>query len=156
MFEGSDDYKTLVTWEIAQVEDTTPVPLENAKKITPIETIPISDTKFKSAKYKFKQPGRYILQATVKFNYFSNFKTAKNPTELEASTDTFTTEPYMVCVVANELNLNNSVSYINNISIKMLDNNVPVAHKNYDNTDGQSLNIIDATFNEDKPFKSFF
>ena len=154
MFEGSDDYKTLVTWEIAQVEDTTPVPLKNAKLITPIEEINISETTFKSLKYKFKQPGRYILQATVKFNYFSNFETAKNPTDLEASTGTFTTEPYMVCVVAKELNLNNSVSYINNISIKMLDNNVPVAHKNFDNTQEQSLSIVDATFNEDNSFNN--
>ena len=116
MFEAGSTYATTVSWQIAQVEDTTPVSLNAAKRVTDITPVTGSGP-YKSLTYQFKQPGRYIIQATVTYNYFSNFGTAERPSNLQISQRTFTTEPMLISVVANDLKLNQTPSYITNISM---------------------------------------
>ncbi len=116
MFEAGTTYQTTVKWRYAQVEDTVAVPLSVAKKITSTSEVD-GLGEYKSASIQFKQPGRYIVQAEVTYNYFNNFGTAKRPYDLTVSQSTFTTEPLLVSVYANSLQLNKTQSYITNISM---------------------------------------
>lgn len=116
MFEAGTTYQTTVKWHYAQVEDTVAVSLNAAKKITSVTEVD-GTGEYKSAAIQFKQPGRYIIQADVTYNYFNNFGTAKRPYDLTVSQSTFTTEPLLVSVYANSLQLNKTQSYITNISM---------------------------------------
>ena len=125
MFE-SNDHKTEVTWYVAQVEDKTAVNLIDTKNeyVTTDDGHPIlvnsikkakGEGDFLSYKHTFKQPGRYIIQAHVTYNYFSNLGTADRPAQLTMAKKSFVTEPLLISVYANDLQLNNSPSYITNI-----------------------------------------
>ena len=116
MFEAVG-YDTKVTWKIAQVEDKVAVKLENAELISEIESIEGTGD-YKSLLYKFKQPGRYIIQADVTFNIFNNLgQPGIRPYQLTAATEQFTTEPKLIQVYANALQLNKTDSYITDIKI---------------------------------------
>lgn len=98
--------------------------------------------------YKFPHPGNYVLKSTVTYNYFT-FPTNPNsrPNQLTANTATIETKPFMVKVVAKSLNLNQSPSFISNISMK------PVTRKYMPNVAASaksSSSKID--FNEDTDF----
>ncbi len=122
---------TKVIWKIAQVEDKVAVSLDSAELISGIESVEGTGD-FKSLKYKFKQPGRYIVQADVTFNIFNNLgQPGIRPYQLTSATEQFTTEPKLIQVYANALKLNKTDSYITEISITP--NN-----KKYEITDGKT------------------
>ncbi|MBR4570963.1 MAG: hypothetical protein IKO19_09930, partial [Candidatus Riflebacteria bacterium] len=153
MFEAKD-YATEITWYFAQVENTTAVNLinesndyankEDLKLVNDIEKFKGTGS-FLSHKYQFKQPGRYIIQAHVTYNYFSNLGTADRPAQLQIAQKSFITEPLLLSVYANDLNLNNSPSYITNISMTF-DNK----RKNLD--DSEKADDEDLTCLEDNEF----
>lgn len=146
MFEDKSR-RTEVTWKIALVEDIVPVDIDKAKIVSRKPDVKASsNSKYLDFTYEFKQPGRYIIQANVKYHYFNNITSAKRPTDLTSAEGTFTTKPLLISVMAKELNLNNSVSYVDNIEIKVRNN-----HINYNDTKGLS-NDAQATFLEDNVF----
>ena len=123
MFEAKD-YETEVTWYIAQVEDKEAVDLIDVNKAFTDKAILVNDiiTKkgegdFLTCSFEFKQPGRYIIQAHVTYNYFSNISTAERPAQLQIAQSSFITKPLLISVYANDLNLDQSPSYITNISM---------------------------------------
>ena len=119
MFESSTTYKTTVTWKIARVENTSAVELDSsAKKLIGSIEEEQGQGDFLILNYNFKQPGRYIIEADVKYNFFDNFGSAERPDQLTVSSKSFTTKPILVNVYANALNLNKSESYITNITLK--------------------------------------
>lgn len=120
MFEATG-HQTSVEWYVARVEDTTPVPLSSAKiiKSFPATTTSSLDNEYNLFECKFSEPGRYIIQAKVTYNCFSNLgNTGIKPNQLTVSQETFTTEPKLINVYAKSLELNKTPSYITNIDIK--------------------------------------
>lgn len=162
MFE-SDNHKTQVTWYIAQVEDQEAVDLIDEDNKLTNKAILVNDIiikkggtnekgeeteeakKFLSCEYTFKQPGRYIIQAHVTYNYFSNLGTAERPSKLQIAQNSFITEPLLITVYANNLKLDNSPSYITNIAMKC-------ENKNYGLDDSKKENDENLTCLEDDDF----
>ena len=154
MFESKSN-KTQVTWYIAQVEDEVATDLIDIDKnyVTkgghPILINNIIDKKgdgeFLSYEHQFKQPGRYIIQAHVTYNYFSNLGTAERPAQLQIAQNSFITKPLLLSVYANDLNLNNSPSYITNISMTF-------GNKNYGLGDSVKADDENLTCLEDNDF----
>jgi hypothetical protein len=142
MFEASG-FDTKVTWKIAQVENTSAVALDSrfVKLVSSIESIE-GTGKYKSLNYKFKQPGRYIIQAEVTYNYFNNLgQSGIRPNQLTVSQETFTTQPKLVQVYANALKLNQSPSYITNIKMEKV---APSDNNSFGITGGSSGSTYDA------------
>ena len=153
MFEAKD-YATEITWYFAQVENKTAIDLiddnkvfinqDDLKLVKDIETHK-GEGALLSYKYPFKQPGRYIIQAHVTYNYFSNLGTAERPAQLKIAQKSFTTKPLLISVYANDLLLDNSPSYITNISMSF-DN------KHYNLSDSEKESDEELTSLEDNKF----
>ena len=153
MFEAKD-YETEVTWYIAQVEDKTAVDLiDNTKAFTNRATL-VNDitTKkgegdFLTCSFDFKQPGRYIIQAYVTYNYFSNLGTAERPAQLQIAQSSFVTKPLLISVYANDLKLDQSPSYITNISMTMGNKHTGLSDSNKED-DEDLTNVEDDKFGD--------
>lgn len=157
MFE-SKNHKTQVTWYVAQVEDKEAVDLIDIDKnfVTTSDGRPMlinnivssrpEDLKeYLSYEHTFKQPGRYIIQAHVTYNYFSNLGTAERPAQLQIAQNSFITKPLLISVYANDLKLDNSPSYITNIAMTF-------GNKNYGLSDSSNESDEDLTCLEDNDF----
>ena len=120
MFEASG-YPTQVTWTIARVEDTVcPDRISNAKVITtyPKKVILSSSNSLCALTYTFKDPGRYLIQGSMDYYYFTNYTTAARPADLKfARKYSVHISPILISVYANNLNLNHGTSFITNIKI---------------------------------------
>ncbi len=122
MFEATG-HDTVVTWKICLVEESDASTGSEVSDFTVIESFPdVTGTgEFKALTHKFPHPGNYLIQASVTYNSF-NFSGVNNnirPHELPFSTKPpITTRPFIVKVYSENLNLNNSPSYITNIKIK--------------------------------------
>ena len=145
MFEavGKD---TIVKWTIAQVEDTEAVSLlspSSAKIIRYINEGTSGEGDDKSITAQFKEPGRYIIQATVTYNYFNNFGQAARPSDLTCSTMTFVTEPLLINVYSKSLNLDKSPSYITNINMVYNNNKNTYGVQNGSKSSGSDFDCIE-------------
>lgn len=122
MFEASG-INTEVYWNIWQVENTSAEDYKShPKRVKQV----LKDQKVTSAEqteckytHKFLDPGRYVVTARIKYNAFtySSFVNAERPEQLVPTTEEVTTEPMLVQVVAGDLNLDQSPSYITDITI---------------------------------------
>ncbi|MBU1105978.1 MAG: hypothetical protein KKB51_04845 [Candidatus Riflebacteria bacterium] len=116
MFESSTK-DTVVKWKIDLVENND---LSSAIKL--IESFPdvMGTGNFKSLSFTFQHPGNYLIKAEVTYNKFdfNGLNASVRPHELNDSTTTITTAPFLVKVFSESLNLNKSPSYITNIQIK--------------------------------------
>lgn len=115
MFESSSR-KTVFSWSVDWVEGNS---VDDAKVLKNLVTAQSGTGDIGAFSYKFPHPGNYIVKAQITYNYFT-FPTTPNsrPHELTANATTVTTSAFMVKVVAKSLNLNNSPSFITNISLK--------------------------------------
>ena len=119
MFESSTK-KTVVKWKISLVENNV-IPANTADLIV-LDTFPdVTGTgNFNALSFTFPHPGNYMIKAEVTYNKFdfSGLSASVRPHELNDSTTTVTTTPFLVKVFSESLNLNKSPSYITNIQIK--------------------------------------
>ena len=121
MFEATDKM-TKVVWKVAQVENTTAVPLSDSsvriiKRFADKTTVSSKTNPYNEFEYTFSEPCRYIIQAELTYYYFDNFGTAARPDKLTFSTKTITTQPKLVSVYANALKLDKTPSYITNVQL---------------------------------------
>lgn len=129
MFEATNK-PTKVTWKIAQVEDTVaPSSISSAKVIKYLNDLPdggikqgLGINKFADLEYQFKDPGRYLVQATVEYNIFTNYGKASRPDQLTCGKASFVTKPRLITVYANSLALDRTESYITDISFTVENN----------------------------------
>ncbi|EKD83456.1 MAG: hypothetical protein ACD_39C00667G0003, partial [uncultured bacterium] len=119
MFESSTK-KTVVKWKISLVENNA-IPA-NLSDLIILDTFPdVTGTgEFKALNFTFPHPGNYMIKAEVTYHKFdfSGLSASVRPHELNDSTSTVTTAPFLVKVFSESLNLNKSPSYITNIQIK--------------------------------------
>jgi len=115
MFEAAGR-KTTIKWSVDWVEGNT---VNEAKVIQTIKTPVDGEGEIGTFTFKFPHPGNYLVRATITYNYFI-FPTdpSSRPHDLTANKETITAAPFMVKVVAKSLNLNQSPSFISDISIK--------------------------------------
>ncbi len=124
MFEAKN-YYTTVYWYIYQVENTSAVNIipSCAAKVVRKCVDNISRNSFGyptcTFSHQFKDPGRYIVQAKIVYNYFNNFGTANRPKDLKHSTETKYTEPFLINVYSNDLRLDTTTSYITNVKLSL-------------------------------------
>ncbi len=122
MFEAAGR-PTTVKWSVDFVEGNT-VEAAETKVIKNLVSAQDGNGELATFTYKFPHPGNYLVRATVTYNYFTFPSTPNSrPNELVANSSTVTTKSFLVKVVAKSLNLNQSPSFISNISMK------PVARK---------------------------
>ncbi len=136
MFESSA-HNTVVKWYIYQVEDKTEKniigPSANAKVIKKCldGTGPLAEKKSTSnnticdCAYKFNQPGRYIVQASIQYYYFKDLGNTLRPKYLKekiTQSAVLYTAPFLVNVYAKDLKLNDSDSYITNVTLESENN----------------------------------
>lgn len=139
MFEASAQ-RTSISWYVAQVEDTTAVPIvpttsnptPSPRLISSIERFDTVSSPFSlcDLTYTFKQPGRYIVQAKGIHYVFNTFDVYR-PSNLTSSTKSFTTEPLLVNVYSNNLKYNSSPSFITDIKITPIPNEIDKRRNNY-------------------------
>ena len=124
MFEATN-YATQVTWKVAQVEDTyAPSSMSTAKIIKSYPDKIVSSSavgNYAELTHQFKDPGRYLIQATVIYNVFTNYGKASRPDKLTVGKASFVTKPRLITVYANSLNLNRTPSFITNIKMTPID-----------------------------------
>ncbi len=117
MFEATGR-KTVIKWTVDWVEGNT---VDEAKIINNLVSAKDGEGELGTFTYKFPHPGNYLVKATVTYNYF-NFPATPNsrPHELTANTQTVSTTAFMVKVIAKSLNLNQSPSFVTDVSMKPL------------------------------------
>ncbi|HMM61810.1 MAG TPA: hypothetical protein PKC25_16960, partial [Candidatus Rifleibacterium sp.] len=115
MFEAAGR-PTSIKWSVDWVEGNS---IDDYKVINSLVTAKDGEGELGTFTYKFPHPGNYVVRGSMTYNYFT-FPTSNNsrPHQLTANTTTVTLEPFMVKVVAKSLNLNQSPSFVTNISMK--------------------------------------
>ncbi len=115
MFEAAGR-PTSIKWSVDWVEGNS---IDDYKVINSLVTAKDGEGELGTFTYKFPHPGNYVIRGSMTYNYFT-FPTSNNsrPHQLTANTTTVNLEPFMVKVVAKSLNLNQSPSFVTNISMK--------------------------------------
>ncbi|MGM0600306.1 MAG: hypothetical protein ACQETH_10890 [Candidatus Rifleibacteriota bacterium] len=151
MFESSTK-KTEFKWTIDWVENNE-IP-DNLSDLIILENMKSNESgsgEYGAFSYKFPHPGNYVVRAQVTFNKFdfSGLDASVRPHELNDSQETIDTAPFLIKVYSENLNVNDSPSYITNIQIKptsrITNNSVPGSGVN---GTGPLLSKLD--FKEDK------
>lgn len=151
MFESSTK-KTEIKWTIDWVENNEiPTNLSDLIILENMVSNQSGSGEFSALSYTFPHPGNYVVRAQVTFNKFdfSGLDASVRPHELNDSQQTISAEPFLIKVYSENLNINDSPSYITNIQIK------PTSRTTNNGVPGSSVNgtgplLSKLDFKEDK------